>query len=151
LGEFTYYTYDLNNNMLTQKDGKGNVTTFTYNSLNKLLTKVDQGGAGIAAKTETYTYNPDGTMKTKVDRNAVTTTYIYDVHGRLTSQVAGDITTGTKGQVHCPKTQHKEYLFQIKKAGNLLNKRIPSLPLFLNYFIIFQFHWYPQNGYQFFL
>ena len=95
--ETTYYTYDLNGNVLTQTDGKVNVTTFEYNVADKQVRKIDQGGRTGSpgsytynpAKMETYTYNADGTLAIKIDRNGKTTSYTYDVHGRLLSQSIG--------------------------------------------------------------
>lgn len=97
--ETTVYTYDLNGNLLTQTDGKGNVTTFEYNAANKPVRKIDHGGrtgtAGnytyIPSKVERYNYYADGNLTTKLDRNGKTTTYIYDVHGRMLSQIVGSI------------------------------------------------------------
>ncbi len=96
--EMTSYSYDLNGNMLTQTDGNGNTTTFEYNAANLLKRKIDQGGkagsAYINAKTESYTYYTDGNMKNMTDRNGVTTSYAYDVFGRLTAQNTGKLAIG---------------------------------------------------------
>ncbi|WP_148134550.1 RHS repeat-associated core domain-containing protein [Candidatus Formimonas warabiya] len=97
--ETTSYTYDLNGNMLTQTDGKGNVTTFEYNVANKPIRKIDHGGRTgtpgnytyTPSKVESYTYYADGNLATKVDRNGNSTTYTYDVHGRMLTQAAGSI------------------------------------------------------------
>jgi len=43
----------------------------------------------LFSKVESYTYTADGQLATKTDRNARTTTYIYDIHGRLLSQTVG--------------------------------------------------------------
>ena len=92
--ETTSYTYDLNGNMLSQTDGNGNTTSFEYNAMNKQAKKIDQGGkagsAYINAKTESYAYNADGSTKTMKDRNGITTSYEYDIHGRLLSRTAGN-------------------------------------------------------------
>ncbi|KUO70373.1 MAG: hypothetical protein APF77_03395, partial [Clostridia bacterium BRH_c25] len=96
-GETTSYTYDLNGNMLTQTDAKENTTIYEYNVANKLVRRMDHGGklgasgsnTYILAKTEAYTYYPEGSIKTKKDRNGKTTAYTYDIHGRLTSKEIG--------------------------------------------------------------
>lgn len=97
LGEKTTYTYDLNGNILTQRDGNGNVKLFEYNAINKLVRRIDPGGRkGTVGsyeydeiKIEEYTYYPDGSMKTKRDRNGNTTGYTYDCHGRMLSEAIG--------------------------------------------------------------
>lgn len=96
-GETTGYTYDLNGNMLTQTDGNGNTTMFEYNAANKMTKKIDAGGRTgtpgnntyISSKVESYTYYADGSMATKGDRNNKITSYTYDIHGWLLSQVNG--------------------------------------------------------------
>ncbi len=95
--ETTSYTYDSNGNMLTQTDARGNTATYEYNVMNLPARRIDHGGRTGAegsytynpAKTEVYTYNPDGSLKTKIDRNGKTTNYTYDIHGRLTKQTCG--------------------------------------------------------------
>jgi len=87
--------------MLTQTDGKGNVTSFEYNKANKAIKKIDHGGrlgdpenySYIWVKVESYTYYADGSLKDKTDRNGNTTNYTYDVHGRMLSQSIGGNST----------------------------------------------------------
>jgi len=57
--------------------------------MGKVIKRIDPQGVGVAAKTESYTYYANGLLKTKVDRNQVTTTYIYDVHQCLLSENTG--------------------------------------------------------------
>lgn len=91
LGELTIYTYDNNGNKLTQTDGKGNKTSYKYNVRNLLHQRIDHGGTGMPSKTESYKYYENGLLKTKTDRNGVACTYIYDVFGRVRSEIAGEI------------------------------------------------------------
>ena len=96
--ETTAYTYDPNGNLLSQTDAKGGTTTYEYNAANKATRRTDPGGrAGTPGnytynpeKTETYTYNADGSLAAKTDRNGITTSYAYDIHGRLLSETAGE-------------------------------------------------------------
>lgn len=77
---------------VTQTDGRGNTTTYAYNARNKLIRKVDPNGAGSPAKTESYTYDLYGNMLNKLDRNGITTSCAYDIHGRMLSEQAGNET-----------------------------------------------------------
>ena len=43
------------------------------------------------SKVQSYTYAADGKLATKTDRNGNTTTYAYDIHGRLLSQTVGTL------------------------------------------------------------
>lgn len=95
--ETTEYAYDTNGNLLTQTDGNGNIKTFEYNVMNLVTRSIDNGGrAGtpgdyvyVPAKTESHTYYKNGALHTTTSRSGVTTTYTYDVHGRLLSKAAG--------------------------------------------------------------
>ena len=100
LDETTTYTYDANGNQLTQTDGKGNTTIMTYNCRNLLIERVDPsgilpGGAVDNTKAVSYTYFADGNVASMIDGNGVTTTYTYDIHGRMLSTSAGSETTST--------------------------------------------------------
>lgn len=85
--------------MLSQKDGKGNILYFEYNAANKMTRRIDAGGRTgtpgsytyVPSKVESYTYYGNGNLKTKLDRNGVTSSYAYDVHGRLLLETVGNI------------------------------------------------------------
>ena len=42
---------------------------------------------------ESYTYRPDGSLLTKTDKNGVTTSYTYDIHGRVLKETVGNLST----------------------------------------------------------
>ena len=75
----TEFTYDLNGNILTLKDGNGHVSTFTYDELNRLVQESDALG-----HTWTYYYDAVGNQTSIVDANGVTIQYTYDNANRLT-------------------------------------------------------------------
>lgn len=95
LGEVTSYTYDLVGNKLTQTDGRGHTQNFAYNAGNLLRSRIDPVAdhdsvllvtENLSSKTESYRYNADGSLVLKLDRSGHTTTYSYDIHGRLTKE-----------------------------------------------------------------
>ena len=100
LNEESVYRYDNNANLISQMDGKGNTAFYEYNARNLLVKRIDAGGrTGTEGsyvyneeKMERYTYHPNELIKEKIDRNGVTTSYTYDVHGRLLTQTAGSLT-----------------------------------------------------------
>ncbi len=104
LGEKTRFVYDALGNLLTQTDGNGNITTWKYNDRNLPLKRIDplgitqKGGKNVydPRKTESYTYYGDGSKKTMVDRNGVTTSYTYDVLGNETKKEAAGLTVTNK-------------------------------------------------------
>jgi len=94
LNETTSYTYDNAGNQLTQTDGRGNVTTIQYNCRNLPTMRIDAGGilpdqTIDETKATSFTYYAGGNAETQTDRNGLTTSYTYDIHGRLLSQSAG--------------------------------------------------------------
>jgi RHS repeat-associated protein len=74
----TEYTYDLNGNRLTVRDGRGNVSTFIYDELNRLVQESDPLG-----NTWTYYYDAVGNQTSIVDANGATTQFTYDAANRL--------------------------------------------------------------------
>jgi RHS repeat-associated protein len=83
---FIEYTYDLNGNVLTEKQRNGTVVTNTYNDLNLLTHRAIQPAAGILDTTaETYEY--DGASRlTKATDNDSTVIFGYDSLNRRTSE-----------------------------------------------------------------
>jgi|GEM_PF-989717 len=53
---------------------------------------------------EKYEYYPDGTLKSKVDRNSKTTDYTYDCHGRLLTQITKNAAGTTSTTITVPNT-----------------------------------------------
>lgn len=75
----TERTFNANNNLLTEKDPAGNVTTRTYDSQGNLLTQIDSGG-----HTQSHTYLASCNLPTSdTDAGRNTTTYTYDANCNL--------------------------------------------------------------------
>ncbi|MDR0569952.1 MAG: InlB B-repeat-containing protein [Clostridiales Family XIII bacterium] len=94
LGQITSYSYDGAGNMTSMTDAGGNVTGYYYTSRNQLAYKSAPGGALPdgrlrPSKTERHEYLDNGLLSAKTDRNGITATYAYDVHGRLLTETAG--------------------------------------------------------------
>ncbi|MCJ7484236.1 MAG: hypothetical protein MUO31_14880 [Thermodesulfovibrionales bacterium] len=83
---FSEYTYDLNGNVLTEKQRNGTLVTNTYNDLNLLANRSIQPAAGVLDTTgETYEY--DGASRlTKATDNDSTVIFGYDSLNRRTSE-----------------------------------------------------------------
>jgi RHS repeat-associated protein len=83
-GLVTKYTYTAWNDVATVTVGYGTsqaeTTTYNYNANKLLQSVVDSLGHAIAS----YTYNSTGQVLTATDGDGVTTTYAYDIQGRLT-------------------------------------------------------------------
>ncbi len=73
------YNYDLNGNLIHQKDVTGKVTEYTYNALD-LIEKVTDNGIIIAE----YSYYPDGTTRS-LKNGTLYTEYTFDTDKNLTS------------------------------------------------------------------
>ncbi len=72
--EDTIRTYDLANNLLTERDPAGNLYTRTYDASGNLLTETDASGRRIS-----YSYNPTcKTVATITDAAGGVTSYTYD-------------------------------------------------------------------------
>ena len=87
------FQFDDENNMISQKDERGNLTYFIFDAEKKKLLKKVQpldgketyssegNPAGFAVTS--YDYYPNGLVKTETDPENTTTTYTYDSYGNL--------------------------------------------------------------------
>ena len=76
------YTYDVRGNVLTQTDGKGNITSFAYDNLNRLITQTDARG-GVT----NFAYDQTGNLTSVQDARGKTTRFEYDSMRRLTKKI----------------------------------------------------------------
>lgn len=74
----TEYSYDANGNLLSIKNARNQYTYFTYDNLNRLITEIDP-----LNNTTTYVYDAAGNQVSKMDANGYTTFYSYDALSRL--------------------------------------------------------------------
>ena len=78
-GRVTNYAYDLNDNLISTTDPKGNVTTTAYDNLGRSTVRTDRDRGTVS-----MTYNADGTVATMSDANS-SLTYESDRLGRVTA------------------------------------------------------------------
>lgn len=99
LGNVTSYTYDINGNKTSQTDANGNVTHYEYDDQGHLVKTID-----ALANATTYTYSTTGCsscgggtdkLMSLTDAKGQTTSYQYDLLGRLTQETdpLGKVTT----------------------------------------------------------
>lgn len=86
----TTYTYDAKGQQISVTDASGSVTTFSYDLAGQQLRVIQDEGSGKLNITTDYTYRADGKVSSVTQAvgtaAAVSTTYEYDVLGRLTRQ-----------------------------------------------------------------
>ncbi len=75
------YSYDLEGNVISIKDGDNNTTNFGYDALNR-FTGVTEAGKTTST---TYTYDMFNNKTRMTDANGHTTSYTYDAFSRLVS------------------------------------------------------------------
>lgn len=78
----TSYEYDLDGNLITLTDGRGNATTREYDAIGQLLAEHGPVGASY-----TYSYDEGGRLVRQVDGTGQHTTYTWDERGDL-SEIA---------------------------------------------------------------
>jgi RHS repeat-associated protein len=88
LNGVTSYTYDENDNQLTFTDPESKVTSYAYDSRNHQneIEFADHSGGSSGSSTFgviSMTYDPGGRLALKTDQNGDTTTWVYDLAGRI--------------------------------------------------------------------
>jgi RHS repeat-associated protein len=80
LNHTTGYTYDANDNLIDITNAKNGVTSLNYDNVTDMLTSVSFGGS-----TKQYAYNDDGTLKTFTKPDGTNMQNNYDDLGRITN------------------------------------------------------------------
>ena len=93
LDHTTSYAYDANDNLTQITNAKGYNTALTYDN-NDFLASVTFQGA-----TKSYTYNRDGSMATFTNPNGHTFNYTYNNSGELTNDGYASYSYNSKGQI----------------------------------------------------
>jgi RHS repeat-associated protein len=99
--QITRYRYDPSGNLIEQVDPEGRRTSYTYDALNRLLAVTDEVGR------TSYSYHALGNLTSLTDAESQTTTFSYDLNGRLVAEAR-------------PLGQTTQY--QYDAAGNLVRK-----------------------------
>jgi RHS repeat-associated protein len=80
VGLVALYSYDDENNRLSETDGNGHTKLFVYDALNRVVMAID----ALGARTR-YEYDPEGNLIKVIDREAKVTTNTFDALNRRTS------------------------------------------------------------------
>lgn len=74
------FTYNAWNDILTHKDGRGNITTYTYDAIGNLMNIIRPTGDSTK-----YTRNAYGQIATITNPSGITTTFGFDANGLVNS------------------------------------------------------------------
>jgi RHS repeat-associated protein len=88
VNEYRQFSYDDNNNVVTDRNANGNSNTYYYNNLNQVSSTSGPDGS------PSYTYNLDGNVKTAT-LNSKKTTYDFNDFGEMTSLISPETGTTT--------------------------------------------------------
>ncbi|MBR6064657.1 MAG: S-layer homology domain-containing protein [Bacteroidales bacterium] len=113
LNHTTTYTYDANDNVTKITDAKGNATNLTYDA-NDFLTSVSAQGAS-----RSYTYNRDGSVATFTNPNGNTFNYSYNSSGELLNDGYASYNYNNKGQLVSVTKDNKAITFSYDAFGRI--------------------------------
>jgi RHS repeat-associated protein len=134
----TAKTYDAAGNAVTSTDARGKTTTYAYDALNRVARVAFADGTAI-----TYQYdqgaNGKGHLTAMTDASG-TTTWAYDIHGRVTSRQQGtgvfalttgrtyDATTGQLTGMTYPSGSALVYSYDADGRVSAISQRRPFSP-----------------------
>ena len=145
-GFTTQFTYDPNGNIKTRTDANGNTTEYIYDAANRLTTirypdrssvKFTYDSLGQRTRmtdslgTTSYEYDIHGRLVQVTDPNGNTLQYAYDPRGLLTQMVYPDgsavaFTWDADGQLASVRDSSGVTQYQYDLSGNLTERTLPN-------------------------
>jgi RHS repeat-associated protein len=113
LNHTTSYTYDADDNVTQITDANGHSTNFTYDD-NDFLSSISYQGA-----TKNYTYNRDGSLASFTDPNGHTFNYTYNSSGEMTSDGYASYSYNSKGQLTSVTKDSKAITYSYDAFGRV--------------------------------
>ncbi|MCB1075530.1 MAG: hypothetical protein KDK59_08365 [Simkania sp.] len=108
LGISTYFSYDLNGNLI-EKQEKEKTTTYTYDLQNNLISTIVTGEDGNVSKTQNF-YDQQGNKILELDTLGNETSFKYDTLGRLITVTYPTISINQKQQFNPTYTYEYNFL-----------------------------------------
>ena len=125
------YTYDVNGNITSITDSKGNTESYTYDVSGNMTRHTDASG-----RTTLYTYDAHGSVLSETDAKGSVTSYTYYANGLLHTMASAGVTvtyTYDRGQV-ATVTQSgdgysQNYTYTYNAYGNLISVSVGARTL----------------------
>ena len=118
LYHYLSFTYDGDDNVLTQTDGDGRMTSWAYDGADRVTLEKVLAAGGATASFMSWSYDGDDNVLTQIDGAGNTTSYAYDARNRLSVEKVLISSGATASVMSYAYDGDDNVLTQIDGAGN---------------------------------